>query len=163
MTSVAAGMSHDRPGHERLYATFRPRRARWVAYPLAAMLIVLLVVVALLLPSGESSPYRWWDRVSIGGVGVLLALGLHRLASVRAVPARDGLVVRNVFLTRRLEWAEVVGVRFGGGNPWVLLDLSDGDTLAVMGVQRADGDFAVAESRRLATLVAHHTRTSRND
>ena len=51
----------------------------------------------------------------------------------------------------------------GPGRPWVQLDLSDGDTLAVMGIQRADGAFADAEARRLATLVAMHTATPRDD
>ena len=34
----------------------------------------------------------------------------------------------------------------------------DGDTLAVMGVQRADGKRGLAEADRLATLVALHSR-----
>jgi hypothetical protein len=45
----------------------------------------------------------------------------------------------------------------------VQLDLADGDTLAVMGIQRADGAFAESEARRLATLVALHTTTQRDD
>ena len=52
---------------------------------------------------------------------------------------------------------------FGGGEPWVTLDLADGDTLAVMAIQRADGEDAVAEARRLATLVDVHSRTDRDD
>jgi hypothetical protein len=64
---------------------------------------------------------------------------------------------------RDLSWAQIVSVRFGGGNPWALLDLDDGETMPVMGIQRSDGARAVAESRRLATLVEFHSRTDRND
>jgi hypothetical protein len=79
------------------------------------------------------------------------------------VPDEDGLTVRNLMITTRLTWAEIVSVRFGAGRPWVQLDLADGDTLAVMGIQSADGARAEAEARRLATLVARHTTTSRDD
>lgn len=147
----------------RLHAPFRARRARWVAYPLAAAILVLLGVVAVQLPTTGEGAFGLGDRLALAGTGLLIAYVIHRLASVRAVPGPDGLVVRNVFLTTRLEWAQIVGVRFGGGNPWVTLDLDDGETLAVMGIQRADGEFAVAQSRRLATLVAHHSRTPRDD
>jgi hypothetical protein len=61
--------------------------------------------------------------------------------------------VRNLVLTRTLEWAEVVGVQFGGGEPWVTLDLEDGDTVAVMAIQKADGDVSGREASRLAALV----------
>ena len=47
-------------------------------------------------------------------------------------------------MTRRVTWDEVVEVRFPDGAPWVTLELDDGDELAVMAVQRADGDRARA-------------------
>ncbi|MBO3102692.1 PH domain-containing protein [Cellulomonas sp. zg-ZUI168] len=103
------------------------------------------------------------DKVGFALVGALIAGFLWRQASVTALVRDDGLTVRNLLFTRRLEWAEIVSVRFGSGRPWVQLDLSDGDTLAVMGIQRADGEFADAEARRLATLVAMHTTTTRDD
>ena len=96
-------------------------------------------------------------------VGLAMAWFCWREASVRAEVDEQGITVRNLMLTRRLEWAEVVAVRFGQGRPWVQLDLSDGDVLAVMGVQQSDGARAVAESRRLAALVAIHSRTLRDD
>jgi hypothetical protein len=44
-------------------------------------------------------------------------------------------------------------VQFGGGEPWVSLDLDDGDTLAVMAIQKADGEVSGREASRLAALV----------
>jgi hypothetical protein len=40
--------------------------------------------------------------------------------------------------------------------PWVTLELDDGDELAVMAVQRADGQVAREEALRLARIVDRH-------
>jgi hypothetical protein len=61
--------------------------------------------------------------------------------------------VRNLVITRRLEWAQIVSVEFGGGAPWVSLDLDDLDTVAVMAIQKADGAFGEQEASRLVALV----------
>ena len=73
--------------------------------------------------------------------------------ALRAVPSPTGLVVRNVLLTRTVTWDEVSRVRFAGGDPWVVLDLADGEQLAVMAVQKSDGPIARSEGSRLAALV----------
>ena len=150
-------------GPSGLYRPFRPRAARVVSTVLAVAVLVMMTGIAVLLPQVATGCESWLDRAGIIGFGVLVAWFLLRQAGVRAVPDRDGLTVRNLMVTRRLEWAEIVSVRFGSGRPWVSLDLADGDTLAVMGIQRADGDRAAAEARRLATLLALHTRTARDD
>ncbi|HQY32660.1 PH domain-containing protein [Actinotalea sp.] len=149
--------------NDDLHGVFRPRAARVVSLVLAGAVLVLMVAIAVLLPWGSIGGGSVLDRLGIVGFGVLVAWFLSRQASVRAVPDERGLVVRNLLLTRRVEWTEIVSVRFGQGRPWVQLDLADGDTIAVMGIQRADGDRATAESRRLATLVALHSATPRDD
>lgn len=139
---------------EDLYVPFRPRRARVVALVLAVLSIAGLGSLAAFLPAAgiEARPA---DRLLIAAFGLALAWFCYRQASVRAVPDREGLFVRNLFLSRRVEWAEIVSVRFGD-RPWVQLDLAEGDTLAVMGIQHADGQFSREEASRLATLVALH-------
>ena len=142
---------------------FRPRLARYVTLAIGAVVAVLTVVIVVALPRLGPEGGGVLDRGGFALVGVAIVWFCWRQASVAAVPDADGLTVRNLVVTRRLEWAEIVSVRFGSGRPWVQLDLADGDTLAVMGVQRADGERADAEARRLATLVAFHTRTERDD
>nr|WP_246280776.1 PH domain-containing protein [Cellulomonas humilata] len=139
-------------------APFRPRLARVVTLALAVLVVALTVAIMLAM-----SVLSAGDRIGFALVGGLIVWFLWRQASVVARVSDEGLTVRNLVFTRRLEWAEIVSVRFGSGRPWVQLDLSDGDTLAVMGIQRADGAFADAEARRLATLVARHTATARDD
>ena len=43
-----------------------------------------------------------------------------------------------------LPWEVVRGIRFERGNPWVTLELEDDDVVAVMAVQAADKEHAVA-------------------
>ncbi|MGY4642418.1 PH domain-containing protein [Cellulomonas sp. URHB0016] len=139
-------------------APFRPRLARMVT--LALVVVVLVLTAALIAALPDAGPL---DQVGFAVVGVAIAWFCWRQASVRAVPDEDGLTVRNLMVTTRLTWPEIVSVRFGPGRPWVQLDLADGDTLAVMGIQSADGARAEAEARRLATLVAVHTTTVQDD
>ena len=148
---------------EALYRPFRPTAARWVANVLAVVVLTFMVVLALVVPAIAGEGVGPADRAGIIGFGLLVSWFLTRQAGVRATPDRQGLTVRNLLLTRRVEWAEIVSVRFGQGRPWVQLDLADGDTLAVMGVQAADGARAVAEATRLSTLVARHSTTRSDD
>ncbi|NCD16951.1 MAG: PH domain-containing protein [Actinobacteria bacterium] len=100
--------------------------------------------------------FGWMDRVLtvlFAGAGSVI---IHRQATVAAFPGPTGLRIRNLFVTTDLEWAQIVRVNFMAGHPWVTLDLSDGDTVAVMAIQAADGERGLAEARRLAALVAAH-------
>jgi hypothetical protein len=137
------------------YAPFRPRLARWVSLGIAVL--VVIGTVAIVWAAGDFVGVG--DQVGFAVVGIAVTWFCWRQASVAVRVDPDGLTVRNLVLSRRLDWAQVVSVRFGQGRPWVQLDLADGDTLAAMGVQRADGALAEREARRLATLLARHTTT----
>lgn len=149
-------------GASAAYAPFLARRGRRMALAMAVASVVVFALPLFVLPG----PGQGWTVLSGGpfvAFGLLVAALLWRYATLSALPSPEGLVVRNLVLTRRLEWAEVVAVRFAGGDPWVTLDLSDGDTLAVMAIQKADGQRARAEAGRLAALVAASSRTPRDD
>jgi hypothetical protein len=133
-------------------------RGRRTALGFAIAQAVVLVTLAVVLPGAG-----WFDRIGFVAVGAAIGWGLLRFALLRADPSPGGLVVQNLVRRDDLRWGQIVAVRFGDGDPWVMLDLSDGDVLAVMAIQRADGARAVAEARRLATLVAAQSRTARDD
>jgi hypothetical protein len=145
------------PGPEPAADAYRPfvsRRARLVATVMGGLSLLVFVGLAVLLPRNAGlTTWQGGDRVLVAGIGVLIAAACWRYASIRAVPSPDGLVVRNLAVTRRVDWAQVIDVQFGGGAPWVTLELDDTDTLAVMAIQRADGEGAEQEAVRLATLV----------
>lgn len=142
---------------------FRPRAARVVGTVLAVLVPGFMLALAVLLPQVAPARDTWGDRIGLVAFGLLVGWFSLRQAGVRAVPDEAGLTVRNLFLTRRVEWAQVLSVRFGQNRPWVQLDLADGTTLAVMGIQQADGTRAHLEATRLATLVARHSATERDD
>ena len=137
---------------------FRPRRARIVAVSVAVVSVLLFGGLGLVIPQAGVA-----DRVGIAAFGVAIAWLMWRYASLSAVPSAEGLRVRNLLLTRDLEWAEIVEVHLVVGAPWVTLDLDDGDTLAVMAIQKADGAYGRAEASRLAALVAAHAAPEPSD
>jgi hypothetical protein len=138
---------------EAVEAPFRPRRARWVGYPLAAGLLLAAVVLSVAMTLLDDSAWTTFDTVSAVLFGFLVAVVLHRIAGVHAVPTREALVVHNVVHTVRVEWGAILAVRFGGADPWLTLDTDDGENVPVMAVQRADGEHGRAEAERLARLV----------
>lgn len=146
------------PVPPELPTTFRPLWARRVIYPVAVIIVVAMVAGTLQLPP----VYRLPDRVGIILVGLAIAYVLHRIGAVRLEADAEGLTVVNVVRRRRLEWPQVVRVALPPGDPWLTLDLSDGDTLAVMGIQGSDGRYAREQASRLAQLVAQRSRTDRD-
>lgn len=142
--------------------TFRPRWARRVVYPAAVALFAVFAAGAVVLPGGQAG-FGVGDRVGMVLIGLAVAWFLHRLAAVRLVCTESGVWVVNIFRSRRLEWAEILGVRLEPSAPWLTLDVSDGTTLAAMGIQGSDGNHARAQARELADMVAERTRTSRDD
>ncbi len=146
------------PSRDAVWATFRPVRARRTALGFGIAQAVVLVTLGLVLPGAG-----WIDRFGFLATAAGIGWVLLRFTLLRAEPRPDGLVVQNLVHRQELSWAQVVAVRFGDGDPWVTLDLSDGDVLAVMAIQRADGPKAQAEARRLATLVAARSRTDADD
>jgi len=142
---------------------FRPVRARRVAIGFAVAQAVVFLGLAVLTPGDGPIPWHWYDRLGMLLIAAAIGYVLLLFARIHATPERGGLVVRNVVNVTRLEWPQILAVRFGGGDPWVTLDLADGEVLAVMAIQRADGERGAHEARRLATLVAARTATSADD
>lgn len=140
------------------YDVFRPRRGAWVAWGAAIAVVVVFVVLAVALPSVGIVSWGTPDRVMLGAFGLALALGLTRFTRLRAEPSPQGLRVVNLVQTHDLEWSEVLQVGFSGGAPWAVLELTDTEQVAVMAIQRADGEYGRAEAARLSALVEHHSR-----
>lgn len=138
-----------------LYAPFRPRRGRAVAMVMATLSVVVFTGVALLAPTpAEGGTFAVGDRVMMVALGVAIAAFLWRYTAIKAEPDERGIRIRNLLLSRRVEWADVDAVRFHGGAAWPVLALHDGDEVAVMAVQKADGGSASSEATRLASLLA---------
>ncbi len=133
--------------------TWRPRRARIFCYAIATGLVLAMGIIALILPDDGA---RAWDpasRIALFAVSIPMAAFLHRHADVRIIATDGGLEVVNLFKRHRLQWGEVLAVRLRRDDPWAYLDLSNGETIAAMGIQNSDGGAAPAAARQLAALV----------
>ncbi|MFI6574709.1 PH domain-containing protein [Nocardiopsis sp. NPDC050513] len=125
-------------GGPALPRTWRPRAVRIVAYGLGLLVMATMVVLTVILPDD----WRPQDRVLLVLLGAAIAAALHLLARPRLVAAEDNVTVVNGIRTHVLAWPEIVDIRMPVGEPWPSVDLSDGTTLAVMGIQSADGERA---------------------
>ena len=135
------------------FAVFRPKRGRLVAITLAFAAVVIFTFIGVFINASRIHDFQVSDRVLLASIGWILAALFWRYATIRAVPTREGLTVRNLFTTTRVTWPQVVAMQFGGGMPWPTLELNDTETLAVMAIQRSDGPRSVEEARRLYALV----------
>lgn len=157
----AASDQHGAPNPPRdAYATFRSVRGAWVARITALATFAVFTLVAIFSPGyeGVSPAMTLLNRVAIFALGVAMAAFLWRYAVIRAVPTKQGLTVVNLFRTYELDWAQILTVGFSGGAAWAVLELTDTEELAVMAIQRADGERARQEASRLAALIQHHQR-----
>lgn len=142
------------------YDPFRPVAGAWVARIVAVATLVVFTLVAIFSPSydPDATVLNLLNRAGIFLLGVLGAAFLWRYTLIKAVPSPQGLKVQNIIRTHDVEWAQILSVGYSGGAPWAVLELTDTQELAVMAIQRADGDRARREASRLAALIEHHQR-----
>lgn len=131
----------------------RPRKVRRVAFPVAAVLVVLFAVVGTLLRSTPTGVFfRVSDQVSMVLLGVLLAGGVLLLTRPRLRADTSGVEVRNILSTQRYEWNLVEQISFPNGAPWARLELPEDEYVPIMAIQASDGERAVLAMRRLREL-----------
>ncbi|MDH6702336.1 PH domain-containing protein [Streptomyces griseoviridis] len=139
----------DQPDLPALPVTFRPGRTRAVL--LTAGVLILAVITAVALALEQLGP---GERLSFILTGALLFGVLAMLARVKVVADDTGVTVQNIATRRRLDWAEILQVNLRPGDPWVFLDLSDGTSLPVLGIQPGIArERAIADARALRALA----------
>jgi hypothetical protein len=74
-----------------------------------------------------------------------------------------GVTVVNGYRRQVFEWSQLVAVNLRRGAPWAGMDLSDGTSISMVGIQGSDGDRAVRAVRELRLLVAQNSHTERDD
>jgi hypothetical protein len=131
----------------------RPRRIRLATIPVAVLIVVTCVVAAILLrdtPTGVI--FGIADQVAMVGIGVLVAGGVLLPLRPRIRADADGIEVRNVFSTQRLDWQVVEAVSFPDGAPWARIELPDDEYVPATAIQAADREYAVTAVRELRAL-----------
>ncbi|MGQ5227447.1 PH domain-containing protein [Streptomyces sp. MN3] len=136
-----------------LPVTFRPGVTRAVLLTAGVALFVVVSLIGLLL-SGLGPG----ERISFVFTAALLAGVLFLLARPKVVADETGVTVVNIVNRRRLAWPEILQVNLRSGDPWVFLDLSDGTSLPVLGIQPGMArQRAVADARALRALAETHS------
>ena len=132
-----------------LPVTFRPGRTRAVLLTAGLAIFVVITTVAMLLE--QLTP---GEKLSFVLTGALLFAVLALLARVKVVADETGVTVVNIVSRRRLAWAEILQVNLRPGDPWVFLNLSDGTSLPVLGIQPGIAKArAIADARTLRALA----------
>jgi hypothetical protein len=139
----------------------RPRKARRVCWVLAPSVAVVFAILATLLsgPTGESDDavFQPGDQIAMIVLGLLAGAAILLFTRPKVVADEQHIKIQNVVGGYDLPWSVVRRIRFDKGNPWVSLELEDDDVVAVMAVQAADKEHAVASVRQLrALMVAGH-------
>jgi Bacterial PH domain len=161
VTGKVAGVATGVTGSVVDRVVVRPRKllvASWVG---AVVIVAVFTVIAVLLRNQYTGVYfRFADQVALVLLGLFIAGGLLLLARPRVRADADGIEVRNILMTRRFSWSEVVRVAFPDGASWARLDLPDDEYVSVLAIQAVDGQRAVDAMRRLRALHAQARRAS---
>ena len=138
--------------------TFRPLGPRIVGAVLALGLVVVCAAAWISFGPEVRARFTTLQRATLLILGGLGFGSMFALVRSRVVAERQRLVVVNGFRRRVLAWEQVVGVQLPPGAPWAVLDLSDGTTVAAMGIQGSDGERARRAARQLRALAADPPR-----
>jgi hypothetical protein len=141
-----------------LPVTFRPARTRVVLLTSGAAMFVVISAVGLMLDSLSPG-----ERMSFVFVAALFAGVLVMLSRPKVVADDDGVTVVNITRVRRLAWAEILRVNLRPGDPWVFLDLSDGTSLPVLGIQPGIAKGRAIDDARALRALADSRGTGRED
>ncbi|GII76812.1 membrane protein [Sphaerisporangium rufum] len=140
----------DRP--PALPVTWRPRRARMLAYGFATVMVAGAIVLAVVLPP----PFRLPDKIGVVLFGCLVAFVLHLLGRLRVEADERGVTVVNALRVHRYTWPEVLGVSLPEGEPWPRLDLADGSSVGAMGIQGTEKSRSRQAVTELRSLIRAH-------
>lgn len=137
-----------------LPVTWRPLGPRVVGIAVGSGLLVICAFAWFTFDEETQEKFNAIQLGTLFALGLLGFLGLHALTRSRVEAHQDRLVVVNGYRRREYAWAQVVAVHLPPGAPWVTLDLTDGETVAAMGIQGSDGARAQQAARNLRKLVA---------
>jgi hypothetical protein len=147
MTEPARPAGADIPLPRTWYAA----RSRLITRIIGVVILGGLTVLALALP--EEGGWGFGSRLGVVLTGVAGLAFMLVLGRPKVVADERGVTVVNLLRTHHLTWPQIVRVYLRPGDPWVFLDLSDGETLAAMGIQTSNGKArAIADAGELRAL-----------
>ncbi|MCW2763052.1 MAG: hypothetical protein JWR85_3253 [Marmoricola sp.] len=137
--------------------TWRPFGVRVAVWVLGTMLLALFAAVWIAIGEESRAQFTLFQRGTLVFMGLLLFGSWYALVRSRVTATEDALKVVNGYRTRTFEWPQVIGVSLRRGAPWGTLDLSDGSTISLIGVQGSDGERARRAIREIRATIAANT------
>ena len=149
--------SERHPPPPNLPHTWRPFGARIAVWVLGGMLLALVAAVWIGLGAEVRGQFTTFQRVTLVVLGLLLFGVWNALVRSRVSATPAGLTVVNGYRKRTYEWSQVIAVSLRRGAPWGTLDLSDGTTVSLIGVQGSDGKRARRAVREIRAAITAYT------
>jgi hypothetical protein len=146
-----------RPGAPSLPRTWRALGVRIALWIFGGGLIAVVAAVWLLLDPEIRAQFTMLERATLVLIGLMLFTAYYGLMRSRVTATSGGLTVVNGYRKRTYEWSQVIGVSLRRGAPWGTVDLSDGTTVSMMGVQGSDGTRARRAVREIRAAIAANT------
>jgi hypothetical protein len=141
-------------GLPALPRTWRPLGPRIMGVAVTCALVAVVAVGWFSFDAETRAKFTWFQRGTLFFFGLIYLTLMLALIRSRAVAYADRLVVVNGYRRHEYEWPFIVAARLPPGAPWVTLDLADGETASVLGIQASDGQRARTALRELKSLVA---------
>jgi hypothetical protein len=140
----------------------RPVKSARIAIAIAALVLIVFVIVALLLPdSTDGVQFTRADQVGVGGTGLLITLGVLSFVRPRLRADQSGVETRGFFGGyRHVDWDLVTAVEFPPRVRFARLVLPGDELIPLYAVQRGDRERSVAVMRQLRSLHAAQTLES---
>jgi PH (Pleckstrin Homology) domain-containing protein len=146
--------SEPTPRLPELPRTWRPLGPRVVGIGVSVCMAAVVAIGWFTLDAETRSKFTTFQLGTLVFFGLLYLALMFALLRSRAVAHPDRLVVVNGYRRHEYAWPQIVAARLPPGAPWVTLDLADGETVSVLGIQSSDGDRARRAVRELKSLVA---------
>lgn len=137
--------------------TWRPFGVRVAVWVFGGLLLAVVVAVWIGFGAETRAKFTLLERATLVLMGLMFFSAYYALVRSRVSATKDGLVVVNGYRKRTFEWSQVIQASLRRGAPWGTLDLSDGTTVSLMGVQGSDGLRARRAIREIRAAIAANT------
>jgi hypothetical protein len=137
--------------------TWRPFGVRIAVWVLGGLLLAIVVFVWVAFDAATRAQFTLLERITLVLIGLMLFAAYYALVRSRVTATAEGLTVINGYRTRTYEWSQVIQVSLRRGAPWGTLDLSDGTTVSLIGVQGSDGARARRAVREIRAAIEENT------
>jgi hypothetical protein len=136
---------------------YRPFGARLVVVVMAVTLVGAVTFLWAAMPAEVRAQFSWPQRITILFFFAAILLALWGMFRTRVTISESGLVITNIFKVRSYDWAQVLAISLHRGDPWAVLDLSDGTSVVAMAIQGSDGARTNGILREIGEQIEKHS------